>query len=493
MQRSFLTFFHRFVREESGMTLPMIALSFLGMVGLVGSTTDVARLQLVQSKLSFSLDAAGLAAGATLNTTDLETEVGKYMNVNFPVGYLGATTPTITITAVDNGKIINLDSTTTVPTTFMKVFGISTLTARAHSQITRTTSGLELVMVLDNTGSMSGSKLTALKSAATSLVNILYGGQSTVANLWIGMVPFSQAVNIGTEHAAWMDAAYGATLDWGPTTWGGCVEARESNYATHEPNSGLDITDDPPNILQPNSFFRHYYYHSTGLSTYVSSNGNTYNRPSSVTSNNWKYLNGLGQVTYSGPYNTTSKGPNLYCPQKVTPMTADKTTVLNAINSMQALGNTLIPMGMSWGWRMISPRWRGFWGGTMDANGLPLDYGTPHMNKAVILLTDGENTITTNAHGGYGYLQEKRTGTTNASQAITNLNTKTLNICNAMKAQNIYVYTIALGTGTTTTVKTMLKSCATAPNYFFDSPSTATLQGVFQAIGDSLSNLRVSQ
>ena len=56
----------RFLRSESGMTLPMLALAFSVMTGLVGSAVDIARVQLVQSKLSFSLDAAGLAAGATV-------------------------------------------------------------------------------------------------------------------------------------------------------------------------------------------------------------------------------------------------------------------------------------------------------------------------------------------------------------------------------------------------------------------------------------------
>jgi hypothetical protein len=62
-----------------------------------------------------------------------------------------------------------------------------------------------------------------------------------------------------------------------------------------------------------------------------------------------------------------------------------------------------------------------------------------------------------------------------------------------MKAQGIYVYTIALGTDTDAASLALLQSCATASNYYFNSPSTSQLQAIFSSIGDSLSNLRVSQ
>ncbi len=476
----------RFVESDSGMTLPMLAVSFMAMTGFAGAAVDVARMQLVQSRLSFALDAAGLAAGSTMNTTTASSEVTKYMGANFPAGYLGAAAPSTSVTESSDNLTLDLSATTTVPTTFMQVFGVPNFTVTATSQIARTVMGLELALVLDNTGSMAqDNKLPALKSAATSLINILYGNKTNVRNLWIGLVPFSQSVNIGTGHMDWLDSTYDATLDWGPTSWAGCVEPREAN--------GKDITDDPPSVQK----FKQYYYPSTGISSFVGSNGTTYTTPSGVLNvNKWKTVttnNGVTTTNYIGPYNTTSHGPNYYCPLQVVPMTSNKTTLLNAINAMQPLGDTLIPMGLSWGWRMLSPRWRGLWGGEMDTNSLPLDYGTAHMNKAVVLLTDGVNTIDNSDHGAYGYLLEGRTGTTNSSTAVTKLDNKALSVCTALKNKGVYVYTISLGTGTTTSVKTMLKNCASAPNYYFDSPSSTQLQAIFNAIGDSLSNLRVSR
>ena len=45
---------------------------------------------------------------------------------------------------------------------------------------------------------------------------------------------------------------------------------------------------------------------------------------------------------------------------------------------------------MVWGWRTISPRWRGLWGGATPAD-MPFDRDEPLMDKAVVLMTDGEN------------------------------------------------------------------------------------------------------
>lgn len=464
----------RFASDEKGMTLPMLALTFVSVMGFVGTSVDIARLQLVQSRLSFSLDAAGLAAGSTISTSNLNVELTKYMTANFPANYMGAATPSVSSSVSDDNMVIDLAATTTMPTTFMNVFGISQMTLSATSQVTRTSSGLELVLALDNTGSMSGSKLTALKSASTSLVNILYGSQTTVPNLWIGLVPFSQTVNIGTSRTSWIDQTNFTTLNWGPTTWGGCVDARELN--------NRDKIDDPPTVQT----YKAYYSPSTD------NRPAPYNTSSYTSANKWvtaRYSDGTPK-TYASI--TSTRGPNAYCPQVMTPMTSNKTTILNAINSMVAVGNTHTNLGALWGWNMLSPRWRGLWGGEMNTNSLPLDYGTKHMNKALILLTDGENTMSNTIFTGYGYLSDGRLGTTSSSAAVTALDSRMATLCTSMKSAGIYIYTIALG-NPGTNIQNKLKACASAENYYFNSPSSADLAGVFNQIADSLSSLRVSQ
>ncbi len=439
---SLLNRFDRFAEEESGMTLPMVALSFLAISGFIGSAVDIARLQLVQSKLSYSLDAAGLAAATTLNSSNYTAEVSKYLNVNFPAGYLGSSSPGITVELMDNNNTMSLTANTTVPTTFMNIFGISSVNISASSEVKRKTSGLELVLVLDNTGSMS-SAIGNLKNAANTLVNLLFGGSAAEDKLWIGLVPFSMAVNIGTSHSTWMDAAYNTTLNWGSQTWKGCVESRFNGY---------DVTDDPPSASVTDTLFRQYYYYP----------GSSY------------YTN-----------------HNTGCPQQIQTLTANQSLINSAINSMVATGNTVTPTGLVWGWRMLSPNWRGHWGGEMDANGLPLDYGTPHMNKAIVILSDGKNEY--NAYyGSYGRPSELRLGSSSLSVMNAALDTRLANLCTTIKDQDIYIYSIALGSLNTAT-KALLRNCATSPLHYFESPTSAQLQNVFGAIADSLSNLRVSR
>ncbi len=495
----------QFARSESGMTMPMLAISMVTLVSFAGIGIDVARMQMLQSKLQFSLDAAGLAAGATVSTAQLETEFTKYLYANFN-NYMGATLSDTTVTPNADNTVFTLSARATMPTSFMGVVGIQTISVSTNSQISRAITGLELILVLDNTGSMdytSGqpgvTKIAALKNAATTMITTMFGGAtkvSTNGKLWVGIVPFSQAVNIGTGHTEWMNDNYtydNATtpLDWGTgNSWGGCVDARLN---------GKDLSDDPPQAGNAESLFGRYYWTSDNLNPVGSGSNNwIYNKwickwgwptqncyATYRCSGTYISCNDLSPYQYYSPLNTTDKGPNLSCPQQITPMTNDPTILISSINAMTAEGDTVINQGLVWAWHMLSPKWRGLWGGTMNANNLPLDYNTSGMMKAVVVLTDGQNTIDNYNHGAYWYTNSNRLGGQTLDQ-------KTQALCTAMKNANIYVYTIGLGpSGDVDT--TLLSNCATASNYYFLSPSTAQLQTVFKTIGDSLSNLRVSK
>ena len=159
---------------------------------------------------------------------------------------------------------------------------------------------------------------------------------------------------------------------------------------------------------------------------------------------------------------------------------------------MEARGATMINLGLAWGWRMLSPRWTGMWGGVMDSTEpqLPLAYDHPGMNKVIILMTDGDNTFGSNNYTAYGRLSDGRIST-NQTTAENTLDTRTANLCTTIKNKNILLYTIALGTGISTASKTMLKNCATSPAYAFVSPSGSELQTVFTTIANQLNSLHI--
>ena len=80
---------------------------------------------------------------------------------------------------------------------FMKLAGISKLDYRAISQIKAPFGGLEIALVLDNTGSMNNdNKIDDLKSAAHGFVDEMMVKPSG-GKVKIGLVPFADYVNVG--------------------------------------------------------------------------------------------------------------------------------------------------------------------------------------------------------------------------------------------------------------------------------------------------------
>ncbi len=463
----------RLADAEHAAAAPLLGLIFLILIGCIGLAIDTGRSMVVKARLTNALDAAGLAVGARVATSNYQVDAKKFVSANFKANYAGATVTEVTATPNSDKTVITLAATATMPTAFMKLFGTQVVTVKATSEVTRASAGLELVMVLDNTGSMSDS-MSSLKSAANNLVNILYGDSSTSKNLYVGLVPFSQGVNIGTARKAWVtpSSLLAATNPYYPDQWLGCVEDRAS---------GLDQTDDPPSSSDAKTLFKSYY---AANETY-----NAYYYPNTWISRSW-----LGRETTNINYNATPRplGPGSFCPAELTPLTNTKATVQTGISNMKAVGSTMVNLGAVWGWRMLSPRWRGSWPGEMTSSGLPLDYNSKNMTKAVVLMTDGENSFAAGNYTAYGYLADAKLGSSNQSSAEKALDTRLSTVCTSMKAKGIFVYTVAFNI-TDAATKTLLQSCATSTSYYFDAGNSSALVAAFQTIGSSLSQLRVSK
>jgi Flp pilus assembly protein TadG len=450
----------RFAHDRDGAVLPLVGIVSIALIGATGFGIDVARTVLLHSSLQSAIDAGALSTVARMDETTIDAQLRKFTVANFANGQIGASLDSLTWSLSTDKSTLTVDASASAPATLMTILGIKTINTSAHTVIERSTSGLELALVLDNTGSMAGSSLTSLKSAAKTLVDTLFGGNTVAENLYVGIVPFSQGVNVGKEHTDWLKSGSVAALDWGTTSWGGCVEAYDT--------AADDISDVTPSSkpLAP-----YYWEDSSG--------------------NDWITVNNKGKKTYDSPLDETS-GPNKNCPAEVTRLTPEKAKVLAAITSMKAVGNTHINVGAVWGWRMLSPKWRGLWGGDMTKYKLPLDYYTPKMAKAAVIMTDGENTMSSSVYSAYGWLADKKLGTSNSSSAVTELDNRLAKVCTAMKNAGVIIYTIAFANPDTATQK-LMRNCASQNEFYFNSPTTAALQSAFKQIGNSLSNLRVSK
>ena len=124
---------------------------------------------------------------------------------------------------------------------------------------------------------------------------------------------------------------------------------------------------------------------------------------------------------------------------------------------------------------------------------LPLDYSAKNMRKAIVLMTDGDNTMSADIYTAYGSLSEGNLGTTNDSGAAEKaLDTRLGKVCTSMKAKGVVVYTVAFNNPNAST-KALLEGCATGTAYYFDAGDQTSLNAAFKTIGASLSNLRVSR
>ena len=186
---------------------------------------------------------------------------------------------------------------------------------------------------------------------------------------------------------------------------------------------------------------------------------------------------------------STGNGPERHCPpQEILDLSGNRQDVLDAIDGMEPNGYTIIPMGLAWGWRMLTP------GEPYDARAFDV-----FNKKFIILLTDGQNEIneTRNGHnessyGAYGFASEGHMGATNGTGVQTALNAKTQTLCNNAKAQGITIFTItfALNNGST---QNLFRNCATQPEMYYNSPNNASLNAAFEQIAGELNKLRLSQ
>lgn len=486
-----------FSRDSGGNVAMLFALALVPVVVMGGGALDFNMAMNARGRLAEALDAAALAVGSAPNLPleDAHALAQAIITANYPqreFGDLGV----IDIDIDDLNDIVTVAGTSTVQTAFLGLVGIDHLTVEWESEVRRARTALELVMVLDNTGSMSGSKIAALRDAAHLLTEILHDNAAEAELLEIGLVPFSSTVNVGSEHerAWWLDPNalspdHSNNFDppanrWDVIdsmqyeSWDGCVEARQIP---------LDIEDVPPDPGAPETLFLPYF--APDEPSGVSGFSNSYMSDQMGGSDLLARLANSAKYAGVNPWGWAS---NWGCTARpVTPLTTSRSTIDDAISDMIASGTTNIPIGVSWGVRLLSPQEPFTEGNAWDDD---------ENIKAMVILTDGQNVINGRGnfnfsdYSGYGYIREGRLGViTSSSWALRNaLNARTEAACAYARAQGIRVYTITFQVNSSTT-RDMMRACASHPSLYFDSPSNEALQNAFELIAGDLTNLRLSR
>lgn len=321
----------------------------------------------------------------------------------------------------------------------MGLVGIKTLDVAATSQVMRHGKKLEVVLVLDNTGSMNQEgRMTVLKAAAKDLIDTVSKSALSPGDVRIAIVPFTTDVNVGVSNkdANWLKWTWELPTQTCTTTgsgknktttctqdfrtvsknsWKGCVVDRDENY---------DVSISAP-----------------------------------VTANSATHF----------PANQNDIYNNQCSLRPIVQFSTDWTMLKSEVDNMVAGGATNTTIGFVWGWQMLTH-------GALLSNAAAPDPNK--LEKVMVYLTDGINTYD---RGGIG--------SCNGSAHCPRVDARTELVCNGIRNAGITVYTVRLVQGNAT----LLRNCATNPNMYYNANTASDLTNVFKSIAQALSNLRLSK
>lgn len=221
----FKTILHRLANDTRGAALPILTAFTIPAIGAIGSGIDAARIYMVRTQMQAGVDAAALAGARAFAVTDKSAkdrtkQVEAYFYGNFPDGYMQSRNLSLTPTFSTNKNInvTTVEAEADLPLTFMRVLGFDTQRIRTVARAELQPRPLEVMVVLDNTGSMKANlprdangvvktRMTATKDAAKSFVDILYQGADIRKELALGFVMYDITVNVGHLLTNWRSSS----------------------------------------------------------------------------------------------------------------------------------------------------------------------------------------------------------------------------------------------------------------------------------------------
>jgi len=516
--------FKRFIRDQRANIAMMFGLVTVPLIVATGGAIDYSRAYEQRMVVQDALDAAALAANRLLGLATEEEIYAEALSF-FLANIEGRLDEEIVLNMVIDGGTVELTTELPVPTIFLGIIDIDQINFDIRSLSLAGAATYEVVMVLDNSTSMQGTKIDTLKTAAADLVNSLF--TLSLSNpapdpVRIGLVPFAASVNIGSGNstAAWMDqsglapyAGLNHDYDATPTlafsnrfdlfdmmddiAWGGCVEARAYPYM---------VDDTTPTPTTPATLFQPMFAPDEpdpwgyGANDYIDDEGGT-------------CLTNSGQLDYcsndqcrqervckyngisASAFNGFGEGPNLNCTATaITPLTNNQSALIAAIDAMFApsspVGYTNIEEGVMWGWRVLSDN-------APFTEGRP--YGEVGNHKVLIVMTDGANTYVSRSnmnrsqYMAFNYIIHGYLGTTSSTNSVVvdAMNDRTIEACANIPTQ-ITVYTIAFQLEDADAEEILL-NCASDPTKAFDAGDDEQLIAAFQLIAQDIATLRIAE
>ncbi|MGF1477639.1 MAG: pilus assembly protein TadG-related protein [Geminicoccaceae bacterium] len=409
----------RFGRNERGLVLFATAMAAIPVAISAGGAIDLARTYMAQSQLTTAADAAALAGAGAFYQSNRQQIARDYFDANYPADYLGTTVNTPSINVDDATGVVTVNASATVPTTMLQLASIDHLPISAEAVAQAAIGTVEVAMVLDNTGSMSGTKISTLRDAANELVDILLpeNDLSAQEKVRIGLVPFTTTVKV--NRSEWMKSPETEREEeLADALYNGCAHMRSGKKGWNDKvptgaNKKLPFYDAEP----------------------------------------------------------ANKAYDYGCNSDLVPLTNNRTTLKDAITGMVAEGHTSITLGTAWGWRVLSPKWRGLW---TEADH-PYDYDEEDHQKFLIILTDGAHVSLNNVDFLTADEMDKRLEKQ----------------CTKIKEKGMTIYSIMFQAPSS--VRTMFQNCATDSSKFIESTNNGELRNAFKRIAGEIRSVYLSK
>ncbi|MEZ5952783.1 MAG: VWA domain-containing protein [Hyphomonas sp.] len=455
------------LRDTRGSTATMWAIMLLPIFMIVAGALDFNNRETAERELKAVADIAAIAGvrhGMTTGAkaSEIRRVVKDTFEENLPAARKGQRIRPIVNVKVNES--VTVSAKYKMPTSMLVLAGISKLDVNVKSKaVYQAPAKVEAVLVLDNSWSMEGARMDALRSAANSFVStIVTNNDDTVR---VGIVPFSNFVNVGLSNktASWINVpssysgpGWACTVNERASRKQGCTKTTRTCYNDGDAYpcdqwtcpAGKSLVQSCPTVT-----YRWY--------------GCVRSRTPPLDVEDRSY------VTEKVPGHLTENGWG--CPSPILPLTSSVSKLNAAIAGMKAESETYIATGLSWGHRVLS-------------EGKPFDDGISYdeMNstearKILVLMSDGENTRSRSNWDGNHWDEDRALA-----------DTTTVAACNDIKKDGIEVYTIAFGITDTATIS-MLKSCATNAGYFFNVDESSELIAAFKAIGSEFQDIALAE
>lgn len=356
----------RFRKEEDGALIIFALMLFCLMIMIGGMAVDFMRYEWRRTALQNTLDRGVLAAAAMNQQLDREAVVRDYFDKSAIKGDL----EDIEVVSTLNGSEVTATGAVDLNPFFLHWVGIEEMTAHGVAAAEQRVNNVEVVLVLDVSGSMSGQKITDLREAAAEFVQTVLESDAE-GRISIAVVPYNAQVNLGPT----LRAEYNATYQHG-VSGVNCVELPSSVFSS----PGLSTTTALPMAA--------YADVSNGTNT-----ANSYTAWSDTT---------YARMNTSAPFCRNAAQNIVRLPSR------DVATLQSQINALTAGGNTSITLGMKWGLTLLDPGSRPVFDDLISQNampsdfaGRPFDYDDTDAMKVIVLMTDGEHVSHTRINDAY--------------------------------------------------------------------------------------------